>query len=126
MPCRDFLLTSQLTRLDMKIIQNKIIPFGRGFLAINLFGILFAKGPCDKTVINHEEIHTAQMKELLYVPFYLLYIAEWMVKLLIYHNPIETYYNISFEREAYLNERNQEYLKHRKHFSSFRFIYRKN
>lgn len=47
----------------MKIIYNKVIPFGKDFYAINLFGILFAKGPCDEVTLNHESIHTAQMKD---------------------------------------------------------------
>lgn len=50
----------------MKIIYNNIIPF-KGFLAINLFGVLFVRGTyrdLSATVLNHEKIHTAQMKEL--------------------------------------------------------------
>ena len=55
----------------MKIIYNNIIPF-KGFLAINLFGVLFVRGTyrdLSATVLNHEKIHTAQMKELWYIPF---------------------------------------------------------
>ena len=48
----------------MKIIYNKIIPF-KGFLAINLFGFLFARKKLTEVNINHEKIHTEQMKELL-------------------------------------------------------------
>ena len=51
----------------MKIIYNKLIPF-KGFIAINLFGIIFArkeyKNCLYRSVINHENIHTAQMKEM--------------------------------------------------------------
>ena len=63
----------------MKIVRNNIIPF-KGFLAINLFGILFVRGDnyISPQVINHEKIHTAQMRELLYIPFYLWYVLEWM------------------------------------------------
>ena len=49
----------------MKIIFNKYIPF-KGFLAINLFGVLFVRkrenglNPVlSKSTINHEKIHTA-------------------------------------------------------------------
>lgn len=101
----------------MKIIYNNIIPF-KGFVAMNLFGVLFVRNEyknllTDK-VINHEKIHTAQMKELLYVFFYILYLLEWVVRLLKQKN---AYRNISFEREAYDNENNFEYLKTRKHFT---------
>lgn len=55
----------------MKIIYNDIIPF-KGYKAINLFGIVFARKsarPLSDKNKNHEAIHTAQMRELLYVPF---------------------------------------------------------
>lgn len=62
----------------MKIIYNKIIPF-KGFKAINLFGFLFTRKRNLLDVdINHEAIHTEQMKELLYIGFYILYFAEWL------------------------------------------------
>lgn len=58
----------------MKIIRNNIIPF-KGFAAINLFGILFIRKDTVLTTVmmNHEHIHTAQMKEMLYIFFYLWY-----------------------------------------------------
>lgn len=66
----------------MKIIRNKIISFN-GFKAINIFGVLFVRerANIDAKTINHEEIHTAQMKEMLYIFFYLWYIVEWIVRL---------------------------------------------
>ncbi len=55
----------------MKIIKNSIIPFGN-FKAINLFGIVFYKGKAlSEKTLNHEAIHTRQMKELCYIGFYL-------------------------------------------------------
>jgi hypothetical protein len=106
----------------MKIIYNKIIPFGSEFTAINLFGIIFAKGHCDKVTVNHEKIHTAQMKELCYVLFYLLYVIEWTAKLVIYGNHMKAYRRISFEMEAYAHQNDREYLKERKHFAFLRYI----
>lgn len=98
----------------MKIIYNKVIPF-KGFLAINLFGIIFARKPLNQYVVNHEKIHTAQMKELAYIFFYILYVLEWFIKLFIYGS--KAYYNISFEKEAFNNMYNLNYLKTRKHYS---------
>lgn len=100
----------------MKIIYNNIIPFN-GFLAINLFGILFVRGTyrdLSATVLNHEKIHTAQMKELWYIPFYVIYLLEWIVRLFM---PGNAYRNISFEREAYDNEGNMSYLTNRKRYA---------
>lgn len=114
----------------MKIIYNNIIPF-KGFAAINLFGILFVRNDCKAQVsdrmINHESIHTAQMKEMLWIFFYLWYIIEWFIKLFKYGNSNEdgrgdAYHNISFEREAYDNEANQQYLNSRKHYSWWYYL----
>ncbi len=107
----------------MKIIYNKIIPFRKNFYAINLFGILFAKGACDAVTINHEKIHTAQIKELGYVFFYLIYILEWFIRIIQYRGYTKGYYNISFEREAYANQYNLTYLQSRKLFS-FKHYYK--
>lgn len=110
----------------MKIIYNKIIPFGRRFYAINLFGVLFAKGPCNAIIINHERIHTFQIRELLYVFFYLFYVIEWMFRLFQYRNFFEAYKNISFEREAYFHQFDPNYLSKRKIFSFMTYLKKDN
>lgn len=98
----------------MLIIRNKVIPF-KGFKAINLFGILFVRenAKLDAKTINHEEIHTAQMKEMLYIFFYLWYLIEWLIRLFGKGN---AYRKISFEKEAYNNENDETYLTKRKHY----------
>lgn len=104
----------------MKIIYNNIIPFP-GYKAINLFGLLFVRKDAimSEEDINHESIHTAQMKEMLYTFFYIWYIIEWVIRLFKKGN---AYRNISFEQEAYSNEDNLEYLKDRKHYAWFKYI----
>lgn len=104
----------------MKIIYNNLIPF-KGFAAINLLGILFVrKGvKVSEEMINHEAIHTAQMKEMLYIFFYLWYVIEWIVRL--FKNG-DAYRNISFEKEAYANENNKNYLAERKMYNWINFI----
>ncbi len=99
----------------MKQIINNILP-PKGFLCINLFGILFCRRQLNSIDINHELIHTAQMKEMLYVFFYIWYVIEWFIKLFIYQDSNSAYRNISFEREAYENQDNLDYLKTRKHY----------
>ena len=100
----------------MKIIINNILP-PKGFKCINLFGILFCRKQLNKIDINHETIHTKQMQELLYIFFYLWYVIEYLVKLIIYRNTKLAYRNISFEREAYQNQSNLDYLSNRKHYN---------
>lgn len=106
----------------MKIIRQNILP-PKGFLAINLFGLLFCKkdAKINDVIVNHESIHTAQMKEMLYIPFYLWYVTEWLVKLLFKGN---AYRNISFEREAYDNQYNLNYLKERKRYNWIKRLFK--
>ena len=105
----------------MKVIPNNILPF-KGFLFCNVCGLLFirkeAMDKADDVDYNHEAIHTAQMKELLYVGFYLAYLFEWLYRL-VFHTET-AYMGISFEREAYDNEKNLNYLDTRKHFAQWR------
>lgn len=107
----------------MKIVRNNLIPF-EGFKAINLLGILFVRGDAnmDEDALYHERVHTEQMKELLYVPFYMWYLIEWIVRLVQYRNAREAYRNISFEREAYANEDNFTYLETRKRFAFVKYM----
>lgn len=106
----------------MLIIKNKFLPLGKNYYAINLFGILLAKGDCNSQIINHEKIHTRQMMELLIIPFYLLYLLEWLIKLIKYKNNYKAYKTISFEREAYSNQNNPSYLTSRKSFAFLRYL----
>ena len=89
---------------------------------LNLFGILCARDTSwiDHEGINHERIHNAQMRELLWIPFYILYVLEWLWLLVRYRDPHKAYLNISFEREAYRHGHDLGYLKRRHRFASFR------
>ena len=105
----------------MKIIYNNIIPF-KGFKCINLFGVLFARKGAyigEKT-LNHEAIHTAQMKEMLYVGFYAWYFIEWLIEL--FHYGTTAYHTNTFEREAHSNDENLAYLDTRPAFAWWDYI----
>lgn len=106
----------------MKIVRTSILPF-HGFSAINLLGVLFVHHGVylSNELINHERIHTAQQRELLFVFFYIIYIMEWLVRLPMRGN---AYRNISFEREAYSNQRNFRYLESRPLFAWRRYLRR--
>ena len=68
-----------------------------------------------KKTINHETIHFQQALELGVIPFYVLYVLEWILKLPIYGS--KSYYNISFEREAYDNDDDLMYLEIRRRYN---------
>ncbi|MDO5104979.1 hypothetical protein [Capnocytophaga sp.] len=103
----------------MKIIINRhIVP--RGYSGITLFPFIFAKNKAlakNPVFINHEKIHLQQQKELLVIFFYFWYAIDFLVKLFIHKNWNTAYQNIIFEREAYNNDHNLNYLKTRKRFA---------
>lgn len=103
----------------MKIIRNRFIPF-KGFVAINLFGVIFVRGNSIRLtheMLNHEAIHTAQMRELGYIFFYIIYFFEWLVRLMQKGN---AYRSISLEREAYAHAADPDYLSRRKPYAQWR------
>ena len=106
----------------MKIIHNKWIPFARGMYAINLFGIIFTKQHLSRIDENHEYIHTLQQRELLFVFFFLLYVTEWIVRVIQTRSLIKGYLRISFEREAYENQRQLDYRETRKFFAWRKYL----
>lgn len=67
----------------------------------------------DDELINHERIHLRQQIEMLIVPFYIWYLIELYTK---------GYMNVSFEKEAYANEKNLTYLKKRSIFAFRRYL----
>jgi hypothetical protein len=75
----------------------------------------------DPVLMNHERIHHRQEVELLIVPFYILYLLNYLFNRLRYSTHDEAYRNIIFEREAYAKESDFDYLKKRKWFSSFQY-----
>lgn len=84
-------------------------------LALFPFILLKEKGlRKNQVLINHEKIHLRQQLELLVIFFYLWYVAEYYYLLIKLKNPYAAYRGISFEREAYSNEENPHYLRHRK------------
>lgn len=106
----------------MKVIRNHIIPFGKNYAAVNLFGVVFAKTGLSSHGLNHEYIHTMQQKEMLFVFFYLWYVVEWLIRVVQYRSFYQGYLHISFEREAYENMYNLHYPHLRKHFAWMRKV----
>lgn len=106
----------------MKVIHTKWFPFGP-YHTINLFGILFTKRDhLTKDTVTHEQIHTAQMKEMLFVFFYLWYGIEYIIIRFFHKKQNSAYHDVSFEEEAYANQYNDNYLKMRKHYAWLKYI----
>ncbi|NRD19432.1 hypothetical protein HNV08_05185 [Winogradskyella eckloniae] len=108
----------------MIIISKHLVP--RGYLGITVFPFVFLNSKWlkhNKTLINHEKIHLKQQLELLVIPFYILYLGEFLIKLVTYRNWNMAYRNISFEREAYVNEKDLDYLKSRPFLNFINYMY---
>lgn len=98
----------------MIIVSKYLVP--KGYSGLTLFPFVFLKHKAlfdDTILINHERIHLKQQIELLIIPFYIMYCIEFLVRFAKYKKWSLAYKNISFEREAYANESNFQYLKQR-------------
>ena len=96
------------------IVTKYLIP--KGYRGLAVYPFVFVKQALDKkneVFVNHERIHLRQQLELLVVPFFLWYFLEFLVRLIQYKEMDLAYRNISFEREAYANEKDIEYLNNR-------------
>lgn len=122
------------------IIKTKLFS---NVIGITIYPFIFIRKNLPKHIdtselINHEKIHIAQQREFIlisvifllflgfkwwsflgYFTFYLWYVLEWFFRLFKKEN---AYRNISFEREAYSNDTNLNYLNKRKPFRWFTYI----
>jgi hypothetical protein len=97
----------------------------RGFRGLTFYPFVFLADKDDKlnkVFINHERIHIRQQIELLILPFYLWYFTEYLFRLIQYKDRKQAYFNISFEREAYKNEKDLNYLKQRPFWRFLKYL----
>lgn len=73
-------------------------------------------------ILNHERIHGRQQLEMLWVLFFLWYVIEYFIRLIIYRDRMRAYTNLSHEREAYLNDSDPEYYKTRKPYAWMKYL----
>ena len=107
----------------MILVSKYLLP--KGYLGLTIFPFIVLKSKSlkhDPVLMNHERIHLRQQSELLVIPFFLVYLVEFMVRLIQYRHWLRAYKNISFEREAYLNENDLEYLSSRPFWRSFKYF----
>lgn len=105
------------------IVAKYLIPNGYRGIALFPFVILRdSVDKCDLCLINHEKIHIRQQLELLVLPFYVIYFMDYGIKLIRFRDKNRAYREIFFEREAYANEKDLDYLKSRSHYSFWKYI----
>jgi len=116
-----FLRKQHLTKIPISYLVQMIVWVNRFLLrkkfdGMTLWPFVILKNKQlknDKTLLNHERIHLRQQAELLVIFFYVWYGIEFMLRLLRYKNKYQAYRSISFEKEAYGNEKDLEYLQTR-------------
>ena len=105
------------------IVSKYLIP--KRFKAIALFPFILIRDNFETNnlvLINHEKIHLRQQLELLIIPFYALYFIDFILKIILFKDKNKAYKNILFEREAYLNEENLDYLHTRPFWNWTRYL----
>lgn len=134
----------------MKIISNKLIPF-KGFGAMNILGLVFTRKNADEisiTTKRHEQIHTMQQYEIMLASalislvlcniwaswWYLLvtialpialYVLVWLIELVL--PPYTSAYKDSpFEREAFANDEDVNYLVTRPLFAWVKYFLKRD
>ena len=130
------------------IVYNNLIPF-KGYIALTIWPLIFARKsskPLKEHEENHEKIHLRQQLEVLILSaviiaalilifgwswwwllislgvYYAGYGIDYGIRYFAYGSQKEAYRNIATEQEAYLNEQDMTYLKHRKPFAWVKYI----
>ncbi|MCX2839125.1 hypothetical protein OQ279_13290 [Salinimicrobium sp. MT39] len=105
----------------MFVVVNKFI-LAKHFDGVVLWPFIIIKRKDLKSnpvFMNHERIHLKQQVELLVIFFFVWYFFEYFIRLIKYRDSYKAYSRICFEREAYANERNLNYIP-RRSFWGFR------
>lgn len=103
-------------------IENSKIPVWLSYVApidihaITLGPIVICRQEMSEATKRHETIHFQQFLELGFVGFIILYFGWWGLNLLKGQTGDEAYFNIPFEKEAYQNHHDENYLDNRKRY----------
>jgi hypothetical protein len=101
-------------RRMLLIVSKFLIP--KGYRGMTVYPFVFVRDRNEKdylVLMNHERIHLRQQLELLVLPFFVWYGIDFLVKLIRYRDKKKAYRKIIFEREAYANENDLNYLSSR-------------
>ena len=96
------------------IVSKYLIP--KGYSGLTIFPFVIIKTKKRKyleVLINHEKIHLRQQLEMGILLFFLWYLIEFLVRWIKFKDSYIAYKNICFEREAYLYEKDLNYLEKR-------------
>ncbi len=109
---------------DMFVVVNKFI-LSRHFDGVVLWPFIVVKRADlkeNKVFMNHERIHLKQQLEMLIIFFFVWYFFEYFIRFMKYGDSYKAYSRISFEREAYANEKNLEYRQNRPFWNFLNYL----
>lgn len=108
----------------MFVVVNKFL-LSKNFDGVVLWPFIILKRKAlkkNKVFMNHERIHLKQQLELFLVFFFIWYLLEYLIRLIKYNDSYKAYSRISFEREAYANEKELGYISRRKVWGFLKYL----
>jgi len=117
-----------LKKLKPIFYENSRVPIWLSKIApINVWANSFAiwvwcKGEMSEKTKRHETIHFQQQLELGFVLHWILYALSWIAGYIKYGNGKDAYYNSWFEKEAYDNDQDEDYLENRPRYAWIKYI----
>jgi hypothetical protein len=94
-----------------------------GVKGIMLFPFCIVNSKSNKNLVRHEQIHFKQATELWVIPFYIMYLIDYLKKRKQYKHVnanirhFVAYRAMYFELEAFMNDHKEDYLKTRPRFN---------
>ena len=110
------------------MFENSKLPVWLSYLApIEIWAISFGwfvwcRGIMSESTRRHETIHFQQQLELLFIGQWILYGLFWLIGVARYRDGKKAYYENPFEREAYSNDADPDYLEGRSRFNWINYI----
>lgn len=105
------------------VVSKYLLP--KGFNGLTVFPFVFLREHrlgSNVVLLNHERIHLRQQLEMLVVPFFVWYALEFLWRWMQTGNRHTAYHAIGFEREAYANEKDPDYLKARSFWGFWKYV----
>ena len=97
------------------VVLSKLAPIEIG--AITIGPLVFSRGEMSDITKNHEAIHWQQYIETGIIGFIILYYTFYLMNYIRYRDGKIAYYMIPFEKEAYDNDENFDYLEKRQRWT---------
>ena len=117
-----------LKNLEPIYIERSFVPKLLSFFApIKIWAISFGifvwcRGVLSERVKRHETIHYQQQIELLFIFQWLLYVIFWAWGMAKYRDGKTAYKENPFEREAFGNDRDENYLSSRPRYNWIKYL----